>query len=253
MRRIAAEAGVSIGLINHHFPNKDTLVAESYRAFSRRLAANFEKAVAAAGQGPARAAAGILQRFLLGPEPRPAGADGLGRVLEPGAGVARDAHRARRGRPGLRRGARAARVRLREVRAAARPSTSVSSSPASPRCSTACGCSSASIPRASARRTPPRSATTGSTAWSGLEQPRNLPVVRDVDVVRRRGHRQARHRHDVAADHHDELRAGREPHLADVHRRARAARRAASGRSRTSTGSSPRRSGSGRSPTPAAA
>ena len=43
VRRIAAEAGVSIGLINHHFPNKDTLVAESYRTFSRRLAANFEK------------------------------------------------------------------------------------------------------------------------------------------------------------------------------------------------------------------
>ena len=37
VRRIAAEAGVSIGLINHHFPNKDTLIAESYRTFSRRL------------------------------------------------------------------------------------------------------------------------------------------------------------------------------------------------------------------------
>jgi TetR/AcrR family transcriptional repressor of bet genes len=52
VRRIAAEAGVSIGLINHHFPNKDTLVAESYRAFSRRLAASFEAAVAAAGPDP---------------------------------------------------------------------------------------------------------------------------------------------------------------------------------------------------------
>jgi AcrR family transcriptional regulator len=52
VRRIAAEAGVSIGLINHHFPNKDTLVAESYRAFSRRLAASFEAAVAAAGPEP---------------------------------------------------------------------------------------------------------------------------------------------------------------------------------------------------------
>jgi AcrR family transcriptional regulator len=39
VRRIAAEAGVSIGLINHYFPNKDGLVAESYRTFSRRLAA----------------------------------------------------------------------------------------------------------------------------------------------------------------------------------------------------------------------
>ncbi len=52
VRRIAAEAGVSIGLINHHFPNKETLVAESYRAFSRRLTESFESAVAAAGPGP---------------------------------------------------------------------------------------------------------------------------------------------------------------------------------------------------------
>ena len=52
VRRIAAEAGVSIGLINHHFPNKDSLVAESYRAFSRRLAASFESAIAAAGSDP---------------------------------------------------------------------------------------------------------------------------------------------------------------------------------------------------------
>jgi len=52
VRRIAAEAGVSIGLINHHFPNKDTLVAESYRAFSRKLADGFEDAVAAAGPHP---------------------------------------------------------------------------------------------------------------------------------------------------------------------------------------------------------
>lgn len=52
VRRIAAEAGVSIGLINHHFPNKDTLVAESYRTFSRRLAETFEAAVNAAGTDP---------------------------------------------------------------------------------------------------------------------------------------------------------------------------------------------------------
>ena len=52
VRRIAAEAGVSIGLINHHFPNKDTLVAESYRTFSRRLAETFEAAVDAAGDDP---------------------------------------------------------------------------------------------------------------------------------------------------------------------------------------------------------
>lgn len=45
VRRIAAEAGVSIGLINHHFPNKNTLVAESYRRFSRQLSEGFGAAV----------------------------------------------------------------------------------------------------------------------------------------------------------------------------------------------------------------
>ncbi len=52
VRRIAAEAGVSIGLINHHFPTKDALVAESYRTFSRRLTKSFEAAVEAAGPSP---------------------------------------------------------------------------------------------------------------------------------------------------------------------------------------------------------
>ena len=52
VRRIAAEAGVSIGLINHHFPNKDALVTESYRSFSRQLTANFEAAVESAGPVP---------------------------------------------------------------------------------------------------------------------------------------------------------------------------------------------------------
>jgi TetR/AcrR family transcriptional repressor of bet genes len=50
VRSIAAEAGVSIGLINHHFPNKNRLVAESYRHFSKQLEDAFRKAV---GQAPA--------------------------------------------------------------------------------------------------------------------------------------------------------------------------------------------------------
>lgn len=37
VRRIAAEARVSIGLINHHFPTKDALVAEAYRHFHEQL------------------------------------------------------------------------------------------------------------------------------------------------------------------------------------------------------------------------
>jgi AcrR family transcriptional regulator len=52
VRRIAAEAGVSIGLINHHFPNKDALVAESYRTFSRRISDSFAAAVRAAPAVP---------------------------------------------------------------------------------------------------------------------------------------------------------------------------------------------------------
>ena len=71
VRRIAAEAGVSIGLINHHFPNKDTLVAESYRTFSRRLAANFEKAVAAAGPDPRARLRAYFDAFFSGPNLNP--------------------------------------------------------------------------------------------------------------------------------------------------------------------------------------
>jgi len=52
VRRIAAEAGVSIGLISHHFPNKNTLVAESYRHFTRRLNAGFQAAVLLAPPDP---------------------------------------------------------------------------------------------------------------------------------------------------------------------------------------------------------
>lgn len=52
VRRIAAMAGVSIGLINHHFPHKDALVAESYRHFSRRLADGFRGAVQRAPDEP---------------------------------------------------------------------------------------------------------------------------------------------------------------------------------------------------------
>lgn len=64
VRRIAAQAGVSIGLINHHFPNKDALVAESYRQFSRQLAAGFQAAVERApGEPRARLSAFIEAVF----------------------------------------------------------------------------------------------------------------------------------------------------------------------------------------------
>jgi TetR/AcrR family transcriptional repressor of bet genes len=46
IRRISAQAKVSIGLINHHFPTKDALVAEAYRYFNSELVGYLRKAVA---------------------------------------------------------------------------------------------------------------------------------------------------------------------------------------------------------------
>ncbi len=53
IRRISAQAQVSIGLINHHFPTKDALVAESYRYFNNELVGGLRRAVADAS-GSAR-------------------------------------------------------------------------------------------------------------------------------------------------------------------------------------------------------
>ncbi|MEJ1962395.1 MAG: TetR family transcriptional regulator C-terminal domain-containing protein [Gammaproteobacteria bacterium] len=52
IRRISAQAGVSIGLINHHFPNKNALVAEAYRHFNSQLVAGIRAAVEHAPQEP---------------------------------------------------------------------------------------------------------------------------------------------------------------------------------------------------------
>jgi TetR/AcrR family transcriptional repressor of bet genes len=48
VRRIAEEAGVSIGLINHHFPNKNALIAEAYRHFNHLLIGGITEAVSRA-------------------------------------------------------------------------------------------------------------------------------------------------------------------------------------------------------------
>lgn len=52
IRRISAEAGVSIGLINHHFPNKNALVAEAYRHFNSQLISGIRAAVERAPDAP---------------------------------------------------------------------------------------------------------------------------------------------------------------------------------------------------------
>lgn len=60
VRRIAQEAGVSIGLINHHFPNKNALIAEAYRHFNKGLIGGITQAVARA---PASARARLRAFF----------------------------------------------------------------------------------------------------------------------------------------------------------------------------------------------
>src|SRR5204862_31609 len=52
IRTISAQAGVSVGLINHHFPNKDRLIAAAYRHFNDELVAGLTAAVERAPDSP---------------------------------------------------------------------------------------------------------------------------------------------------------------------------------------------------------
>jgi TetR/AcrR family transcriptional regulator, transcriptional repressor of bet genes len=49
VRQVAAEAGVSPGLVRHHFAGMQDLVAETYRATGKQIAAVLDEALAAAG------------------------------------------------------------------------------------------------------------------------------------------------------------------------------------------------------------
>jgi len=52
IRTISAQAGVSVGLINHHFPNKDELIGAAYRHFNAELVGAMQAAVARAPDTP---------------------------------------------------------------------------------------------------------------------------------------------------------------------------------------------------------
>jgi AcrR family transcriptional regulator len=69
---VAAEAGVSPGLVRHHFEGMQDLVAETYRATGREIAAALDQALAAAGHSAeARLRAFIAASFrppLLDPD-----------------------------------------------------------------------------------------------------------------------------------------------------------------------------------------
>lgn len=52
VRRISAAAGVSVGLINHHFPGKASLVAAAYESLSDSLLRSFHEHALGAGSDP---------------------------------------------------------------------------------------------------------------------------------------------------------------------------------------------------------
>lgn len=67
IRTISAQAGVSVGLINHHFPNKDELVAAAYRYINAELVAGMQAAVARAGNSPQARMRAFLEAWFSAP------------------------------------------------------------------------------------------------------------------------------------------------------------------------------------------
>ena len=67
IRTISAQAGVSVGLINHHFPNKDELVAAAYRHINSELVLGMQAAVARAGRSPQARLRAFLEAWFSAP------------------------------------------------------------------------------------------------------------------------------------------------------------------------------------------
>jgi len=65
IRTISAQAGVSVGLINHHFPNKDELIAAAFRHFNRELVDGLKVAAGRATSPAARLRAFLEASFSL--------------------------------------------------------------------------------------------------------------------------------------------------------------------------------------------
>lgn len=60
LARVAAEAGLSAGIVNHHFDTKDALLIETLRTLSEDFATSLDAALAAAGDDPAAGLAAII-------------------------------------------------------------------------------------------------------------------------------------------------------------------------------------------------
>jgi AcrR family transcriptional regulator len=61
VRRIAAEAGVSVGLINHHYSSIDRLIAHAYERVASSIVEQLLAAVAAAGPTPRKRLAAFFR------------------------------------------------------------------------------------------------------------------------------------------------------------------------------------------------
>lgn len=60
VRRISAEAGVSLGLINHHFPNKIGLIADAYETLARSLRESVHTQASLADASPRQRLSGFF-------------------------------------------------------------------------------------------------------------------------------------------------------------------------------------------------
>lgn len=67
IRTISAQAGVSVGLINHHFPNKDQLIAAAYRHFNDELVGGLTAALKNAADSPRARLRAFLQASFSPP------------------------------------------------------------------------------------------------------------------------------------------------------------------------------------------
>lgn len=60
LAKVAAAAGLSAGIVNHHFDTKDALLTETLRTLSEEFAAGLDAALAAAGDNAAAALMAII-------------------------------------------------------------------------------------------------------------------------------------------------------------------------------------------------
>ncbi|MBV2184654.1 MAG: TetR family transcriptional regulator C-terminal domain-containing protein [Rhizobium sp.] len=67
IRKISQEAGISVGLINHHYASKDALVGHAYETLSLGLLANIRDKVEAAGIDPRARLSAYFRASLSAP------------------------------------------------------------------------------------------------------------------------------------------------------------------------------------------